>query len=408
MATHRHWLLGGVALLAAVAALAWAFWPRPVEVEVAPVTRGVFESTVEEDCKTHLNERYTLSTPVAAALERTSLREGDTVRRGDVVARLQAVDAALLDPRSHAEALARQGSARAGVNRAQTQLNQATLALADAWRELQRTRHLAEQGFVADARLDSARMAVSAARNALDVAGADKDVAIQEQALASAALQSPGAASARQWVLLRAPVDGVVLRLAQTDAVTVTAGTALLELGDLAHMEVLCELLTTDAARTPPGSAAQLDYGSPQLVQSLRAAVRVVEPAGFTKVSALGVEEQRVRVHLDVVGIDASADRAELPDSWRHLGEGFRVGVRISLHRVEDAVLVPVGALVPQGEAMAVYVLDGRRVRLQPLTVGERNANVAWVQDSLRPGQSVVLYPPTQLLSGQKVQVRAP
>ncbi|RFO96044.1 efflux transporter periplasmic adaptor subunit [Rhodoferax lacus] len=408
MAPHRHWLWGGVAVLAALAALAWAFWPRPVEVEVAPITRGVFESTVEEDCKTHLSERYTLSTPVTAALERTSLREGDTVRRGDVVARLQAVDAALLDPRSHAEALARQRSASVGVNRAQTQLNQATLALADAWRELQRTHHLAEQGFVADARLDSARLAVSAARNALDVAGADKDMAIQEQALASAALQSPRPANAKQWVLMRAPVDGVVLRLAQTDAVTVTAGTALLELGDLAHMEVLCELLTSDAARTPPGSVAHIDYGSPQRVQGLRAAVRLVEPAGFTKVSALGVEEQRVRVHLDVVAVDASADRAESPDAWRRLGEGFRVGVRISLHRVEHAVLVPVGALVPQGDAMAVYVLDGRRVRLQPIAVGERNANVAWVQDGLQPGQSVVLYPPTQLVSGQKVQVRAP
>lgn len=177
MAAHGHWLLSGGALLAALAALAWAFWLRPVEVEVAPVTRGVFESTVEEDCKTHLSERYTLSTPVTAALERTNLREGDTVRCGDVVARLQAVDAALLD--------------------------QATVALADAWRELQRTGQLAQQGFVADARLGSARLAVSAARNALDVAGAQKGMAIQEHALASAALQSLGSVNGKQWVLMQ-------------------------------------------------------------------------------------------------------------------------------------------------------------------------------------------------------------
>lgn len=401
MARRSTWLWMGALLLGAAAAVAWAFWPRPTAVEVGRVTQALFERALEEDCQTRLSERHAITAPVAAALARSSLRVGDAVQQGAVVARLQPLQPALLDARSRAEAQARVQAGGAGVQRARSVRTQSLLALQDAWSALQRDRLLAEQGFVAEARLDSARLAVSAARSALDAASADLERATQEQALARAALlgggaTSGGAAGQGPALLLRAPVSGVVLQLAQTDAVSVPAGALLLELGDLARMEVLCELLTSEAARIAPGHQSRIDYGA---AQPQAAVVRVVEPAGFTKVSALGVEEQRVRVRLALLQPAAA---------WRRLGEGFRVTVRVLLQQQQDAIQVPVGALVPQGAGMAVFVVERNRVRLQPIALGERNASTAWVPSGLQPGQQVVLYPPGTLSHGQAVRVRAP
>lgn len=177
---------------------------------------------------------------------------------------------------------------------------------------------------------------------------------------------------------------------------TIAAGAALLDIGDPARMEVVCELLTLDAVQAQPGRRAVIErWGGPPV----EAQVRRVEPAAFTKVSALGIEEQRVNVLIDI---------ATPPEAWRTLGDGFRVGVRIITTRVEQAVLVPTGALFPHGEGMAVYRLDGRRARLQAVDVAARNATLAWVRKGLAPGQIVVVYPPAVLADGRRVRVRAP
>lgn len=385
------------ATTAVVAALAWAFAPRAIEVEIATVTQGRFEQAIEEDGRTRLKERYTISAPVSARLSRMVLREGDPVTAGDTVAVLTPLMSPMVDERSRHEAEARLKAATAGVGRATARVERAGVSLQEAWLELQRTGQLADEGFVSPSRLDTTRLAVTAARHELDIANAEREVARQEQAQASAALQpaTANARSARPFAV-QSPVSGVVLRVVQPSEATIAAGAALLDVGDPARMEVVCELLTADAVQAQPGHRAVIErWGGPPV----EGRVRRVEPAAFTKVSALGIEEQRVNVLIDI---------AAAPEVWSTMGDGFRVGVRIITTSVEQAVLVPVGALFPHGEGMAVYRLDGRRARLQPVDVGARNATVAWVHNGLAPGQAVVVYPPAALADGRRVRVRTP
>jgi HlyD family secretion protein len=396
MPNKKTWGLIAVAV-AVVVALAWAFAPRAIEVEIATVTHGRFEQAIEEDGRTRLKERYTISAPVSARLSRMVLHEGDPVTAGDTVAVLTPLMSPMVDERSRHEAEARLKAATAGVGRATARVERAGVSLQEAWLELQRTGQLADEGFVSPSRLDTTRLAVTAARHELDIANAEREIARQEQAQASAALQPATAngKSARPFAV-QSPVSGVVLRVAQPSEATIAAGAALLDVGDPARMEVVCELLTADAVQAQPGHRAVMERWGGQPVEGR---VRLVEPAAFTKVSALGIEEQRVNVLIDI---------AAAPEAWRTMGDGFRVGVRIITTSVEQAVLVPVGALFPHGEGMAVYRLDGRRARLQPVDVGARNATVASVRNGLAPGQAVVVYPPAALADGRRVRVRTP
>lgn len=396
MPNKKTWGLIAAAI-AMVAALAWAFAPRPVEVEIATVTQGRFEQAIEEDGRTRLKERYTVSAPVAARLARIALREGDRVTAGDTVATLTPVMSPMVDERSVREATARLKAATAGVERATARVERAKVSMEEARLEQQRTEQLAREGFVAPSRLDTTRLGLMATRRELEAANAEREMAVQEQAQAGAALQ-PATANGKSAhpFAVQSPVSGVVLRIAQPSAATVAAGAALIDIGDPARMEVVCELLTPDAVQAQPGRRAVIErWGGPPV----EARVRRVEPAAFTKVSALGIEEQRVNVLIDI---------ANPPEVWRTLGDGFRVGARIITASVEQAVLVPTGALFPHGEGMAVYRLDGRRARLQPVDVAARNATVAWVRDGLVPGQAVVVYPPAVLADGRRVQVRTP
>ena len=340
---HVGWAAAGAA---AVAALAWAFAPRAVPVETAVVERGRFEQSIEEDGRTRLRDRFTISAPATARLARITLREGDRVKAGDTVAVLTPVMPAMIDERSLREAGARLKAAEAGVAAAQ-------------------------------ARADRARVA-------------------QERAQAAALLQPAGAAPGRPLVV-RSPVAGVVLRVPLQSEGTVAAGTALIDVGDPARMEVVAELLTTDAVRVAPGTRAVIErWGGPPV----QARVRLVEPAARTKVSALGIEEQRVNVLLDV---------ASPPPGWLGMGDGFRVTVRLITASADDAVIVPVGALFPFADGgMAVFRLDGGRARVQPVELAGRNGTAGWVRGGVQPGQSVIVYPPPAVADGSRVAVRKP
>ena len=191
-------------------------------------------------------------------------------------------------------------------------------------------------------------------------------------------------------------MPGVVLKVTQPSEATLPAGTALLDVGDPRQMEVLSELLTTDAVQAQPGRRVVIErWGGPPV----EGQVRRVEPAAFTKVSALGIEEQRVNVLIDVTGP---------PEQWQAMGDGFRVVVRVITASVDPALLVPVGALFPHGQSMAVYVLEGNRARLQPVDVGGRNDTHAWVRSGLATGQTVIVYPPSTVANGKRVKTRAP
>ena len=374
---RKTWGWAGVAV-ALAAALAWAFAPRPLAVEVAAVTLGPFEQTIEEDGRTRLKDRFSVSAPVAARLARITLREGDAVAAGDTVAVLTPVMSSMVDARSRTEATARLKAAAAGVERAGARIAKARIALQEARLEQDRSEKLAAQGFVAQSRLDSARLAVTSARHELDMADAEREVAVHEQDLAAAALQPAAAGPPGRPLNVRSPVSGVVLRVVQPSEATVPAGAALVDIGDPSRMEVLSELLTADAVQAQPGRRVIIErWGGPPV----QGVVRRVEPAAFTKVSALGIEEQRVNVLVDITSP---------PQAWRVMGDGFRVSVRIVTSSVDQATLVPVGALFPQGDGMAVYKLDGHRARVQAVDLAARNASQAWVRGGVAAGDMVV------------------
>lgn len=393
--SHLAWAAVAATTLAL---LAWAFAPGPVQVESAAVTSGRFEQSIEEDGQTRLKDRYTVSTPMAARLVRITLREGDPVAAGAPVAVLVPVMSAMVDERSAREATARHKAATANVARAGTRIQRVGVSVEEAQLELHRTERLVSEGFLARTRLDSARLALVAARHDADMARSELESAVQEQAQAAAALLPvSGSIQAGRPFTVPAPVDGVVLRVTQPSEATLPAGSALLDIGDLRRLEVVADLLTTDAVQAQPGRRAVVERWGGQPVAGT---VRRVDPAAFTKVSALGIEEQRVKV---IVELDA------VPPAWRVMGDGYRVTLRVITQSVDGAVLAPVGALFPFADGgMAVYRVDGGRARLQPVEVAGRNGSEAWIRSGLEPGQSVVVYPPPSLADGKRIALRRP
>ncbi len=396
----KTWLWAAGGAVVALGLLVWAFAPRPADVEVAKVDTGPFEVTIDEDGKTRLTERYVVSAPLAGRLARITLREGDSVAADAVVATLTPVMSPMLDERTARELGARVEAAQATLQGAATRIERAKVALEQARLELKRSEQLAQQGFVAPTKLDNDRLGVTAAmrevESAVDaqhVAGHDLEVA---RAALSAMRQGAGAASGRAFGV-RSPVAGRVLRIAQASEATVPLGAPLIDIGDTARLEVVAELLTTDALRAAPGSPVRIErWGGTGILQGR---VRRIEPAAFTKVSALGVEEQRVNVLIDL-----TSPR----EQWQALGDGFRVSVRIVTLALPQAVRVPISAVFPRPDgSMAVFVLDGGRARLTAVDIGARNGTQAWVKSGLADGATVIVYPGAAVSDGARVRARA-
>ena len=386
-------LAGGAVAL--VLLVGWAFAPRPVEVEVAQATLGSFETTIDEDARTRIDERHVVAAPLAGRLARITLREGDAVAAGDVLARLTPLLAPMLDERSLREQQARFEAARASLQRAATRIGAARVGLEQARNDQRRSEELAQQGFVAPAKLVADRLAVQAAQKELDTAVDSEHVAMHELEQARAALGVVRGKDDSEFAV-RAPVAGRVLRVLQLSETTVALGTPLIEIGDVARLEVVAELLTTDALQASPGSRVRIErWGGASVLEGR---VRRVEPAAFTKVSALGVEEQRVNVLIDI-----TSPR----EQWAALGDAYRVGVRIVTRSEADVLRVPVSAVFPLPEGgMAVFRVDGGRARLVPVTLGARNGRLAWVSQGLDAGATVIVYPPTAVADGVRVRQR--
>lgn len=337
------------------------------------------------------------------------------MQAGDVVARITPAMPALLDERSLREQQARVTAAQANVQRAAVRIERSRVAQAQARNDLRRSEQLAQQGFVAPTRLDTDRLALQAAEKDTDAAVQDQQVARADLAQARAALdvvQRPGSAPSGKAFEVLAPVAGRVLRVTQASEGVVALGTVLVEVGDTAQLEVVAPLLSTDALQVRPGSPVRIErWGGPGVLQGR---VRSVEPAAFTKVSALGVEEQRVNVLIDLTSP---------PAQWAALGDGYRVVARVLTREAPDVTLVPVSALfplpasdtaasAPMGDAaaprMAVFVVDGGRVRRTPVVLEARGSTHAWVKEGLQAGDQVVVYPPAALTDGARVQLRTP
>lgn len=386
-------LLQGLVPLALLIAV--ALWPRAIDVETAPVTRGPMRVTIDEDGETRLHHRFVVSAPVAGRVARITLEPGDIVARGaTVVAQVTAEVPGLLDARTQAEAAAAARIAQGAVGRARAEEQRARVTLAQARADRDRERDLAAAGLSPRQAVESRDTAVATAEETVNAAVFAVAAAEADLARAQARLQPSRIDGADRVLAVRAPVDGVVLRRFQESETVVPAGGRLVEIGDPSHVQVVADLLTTDAVKVAPGMPVTLEHwgGEPPL----GGRVERVEPAGFTKVSALGVEEQRVNVVIDLDD-DAAA--------WSRLGDGFRVEVRITVWEAAAVTRVPTGALFRHGDAWAVFVVDGGRARRRVVTIGHRTPLLAEVRDGLPGDATVVLHPGASVVDGARVRV---
>jgi len=382
--------------LLVLALLVWAFMPAPTEVETARVTLGRFERAVQEDGQTRLRERYLVSTPLTGQLARSPLKQGDSVASGAVVATLWPTVPALLDERTRAEEVARSGALQATLAKTQASRAKASATLAQAQADLQRSQTLLQQGFISPTQHETARLNVTLRQKELESAQQEEVAARYTLDLARAALLPLNQLAANTPpYAIRAPVQGQVLKIWQHNEGRVAAGTPLMEIGDPRQLEVVVDILTQDAPQIQPGTQVQLmHWGGPD---SLNGLVRRVEPGAFTKVSALGVEEQRVNVLIDITSP---------PEQWAMLGDGFKVDVRLLVQVVEKAVKVPVSALFPVGSRSGLFVLVDDRAELREVQIVARNGQDAWVKSGLPVDTEVVIYPDKQLQNGDRVRVR--
>lgn len=396
MGSARRVALLLLGALAAAGLLALLLRPAALPVETATVERGVFLAEVEEDGRTRVHDRYLVSAPVGGRVLRVAVRPGDSVARDQPVATILAAAPALLSARARREAEERVGAAEAMLEQAGALVERAAAQRVQAEADAARVRTLHARGAAPAQALERAELALRTALRDQLAADRRQHAAEHELGLARAVLERPALSeNGPERRPVRAPVAGRVLRVLQESEAVVAAGAPLLELGDPATLEVIVDVLTTEAVGIAAGAAAVIEgWGGPPL----QGQVRLVEPAAFTRTSALGVEEQRVWVVIDLVA--PQEDRASL-------GDGFRVDARIVVERIEDAVLVPVGALFRRGTDWAVFTLDSEgRARERQVVLGRRGPRQAVVREGLEPGLRVVLYPPAALREGARVAPR--
>jgi len=382
-------------LAAVVAAVIWALWPKPVPVETAQVARHDIEITVEEEGKSRIRDVFTVSAPTGGQMLRVNLDAGDPVVKGmTVVASIKPADPALLDARTRRVAEASVESARAAVDLAVAVVRQAEAQLAFLNGELERAKTLVTRGTISERAYQKAQLDAETAAAALESAKASLMVQRRELERAEAALTESGAnGSATCCVDVRAPVSGRVLRVMIESEQVVQAGTPLLQIGDPSDLEIVADLLSRDAVQIKPGAAAIVDgWGG----KALKAKVKRIDPSATTKISALGIEEQRVQA---VLTLD------DEPDLRAGLGDGFRVIVRISLWKGDGLVAIPIGALFRQGAEWAAYAIKDGKAELKTLQLGARNGEFAEVTSGLSEGEKVILHPSDQVADGVRVNV---
>ena len=387
----------GAAALAGLAV--WALQPQPVPVETAAVTRGPFEQTVSDDGKTRVRDRYVVSSPLAGRVERIRLKAGDAIAEGDTVAVLTPTAPNFLDARTERELAERIGGAQAQRLRALAEVQKADAQLAQAEADRDRSAKLAGAGFVSGAAREQAELALRTAQKAAEAARYAEDAAKHDEAQARATLvryRVEGAGrvlGSARWQV-KAPVKGSVLRVAQESEGAVALGAPLIEIADPRSLEAVVDILSQESVGVRPGMPARLELGTG--VAPLSGQVRRIEPAAFTKISALGVEEQRVNVVLDFT---------ESLDHLQTIGDGFRVEAHIVVSRVADAVKAPVGALFRDGAGWAVFVVEDGRAHKRAIKTSRRNPAEALVEEGLTPAETVVVYPPDALKDGARVTV---
>ena len=386
---NRKWTWLAVAILAVVGGF-FLLRPKPVAVDVAQITRGPMMVTVEEEGETRIHDHFIISAPVAGRLLRIELDAGDSVQAGQVVARIVP---APIEPRQRAELVAQLDAALAATREARAQAERAQSEYEQASRDRSRSEQLVASGVISREAFEQSQTKETTAKKALEAARERLDAAKAQEAAGKARLlEAERGGTSEAVVLVKSPLKGKVLRLLQQSERVVTPGTPLLDLGYSPQLEVVTDVLSTEAVKVHSGDPVLLEGwggGKP-----IRARVRLVEPSGFTKISALGIEEQRVNVVIDFA------------DPPGPLGDGYRVEARIIVWQADDVLKLPASALFRHGNAWSVFTVENGRARLREVQIGHRNASEAEVLGGIDAGRPVILHPTNEIREGIRVQSR--
>lgn len=384
------------ALVLAFGSLLVVFFGRGrTQVETRRITRGSFERSVEEDGRARVRDRFVVSAPVAATVERTGHRVGDTLAQGDVVATLLPLPGPLLDARSRAELEQRRGAAEAALGAARIALSRAQTRQEHAETELARMRTLAKSGSIASRELELAELGMNLATRERDQARFSVHMAEHELEVARSALASVARAGSQppERFEIKTPVAGRVLRVYQESEGPVSVGTPLLEIGDPSALEIVVDLLSLDAVQVTPGAEVEITrWGGPD---SLAGRVRLVEPIANVKVSALGVEEQRVNVLIDPSGGSPL---------WSRVGDGYRVDARVVVERLDHVLRVPTSALFREQSEWRVFVVEDGRARKRSVKLRAYAPLQSAVESGLGEGTIVIERPADSLREGTRVR----
>ncbi|MEJ2374161.1 MAG: HlyD family efflux transporter periplasmic adaptor subunit [Pseudolabrys sp.] len=388
-------VLATLGILAGLALVVWAFLPQPVPVETAAVTRGKFVATVDEDGKTRVRERYVVAAPLAGRLTRVHLKAGDPVKADQVVATILPSPAPFLDQRSREEAEERLGTAKANQERTKAIIERAQAHAAQTKLDLDRTRTLRQRGAATAQALERAETAMRLADRELRAAQFQHHAAAHAAAEAKAVLaqyHNGNVVSPPQRWRVTAPVAGLVLNVMQESETVVQPGTPILSIGDPRDIEVVVDVLSTDAVEIHPGAPVVIEHwGGPGVLDGR---VRRVEPAAFTKISTLGVEEQRVNVLIDITSPEKQ---------WVNLGDAYQIDARITVFARDNAIIVPAGALFRIGDTWKLYAVQDGRAALRTVKLIRRSGGVAAVSAGVRPGERVIVYPSDRVADGVRV-----
>lgn len=380
--------LYGIAAAMAVAGTIYALRPLPVPVDTALVDRGALKVTIDEEGKTRIRDVFMVSAPVAGKMLRSPLEVGDTVVAGkSVVSVIQPTTPAFLDVRSRREMEAIVAAAGAAVTLAKAEVQKATSELSFAEKDLARALALIKTSVISEKAQEQAELEVDSKKALLAIANATLELRRQELNSARAKLIGPESTGMLSdigdcCIEVRAPVSGQVLKVIAESEQVVASGALLAEIGNPRDLEIIVELLSSAAVKLRPGAVASVENWGGE--KNLSARITTIEPTGFTKVSALGVEEQRVNVILKLT---------DPPDAWQALGHEFRVFVKIAQWRGDDVLRVPLSALFRSGNEWAVYRLENGRARLTKVRIDHRNADMAEIVSGLIKGNEVILYP---------------
>ena len=382
---RKHFIWAGAIALAGL--FGWlSLREKPLEVDTGTVSRGTLQVTVDAEGKTRVRDRYVLTAPVTGRLERIDIPEGTHVRVGAVIARIAPTP---LDAQATRQAEARVAGAQSLVRDAETRVRQARATLEQERRMAGRVERLVGAGALAERDLEDATLTVRLREEDLAAAEARSRAAAADVDQARAALIALGGGQPNTRVVVRVPADGCVLRVPERSERVVVAGSPIVEVGDPTALELVVDVLSSDASRIRPGALVTVDnWGDGE---NLTGRVRIVEPAAFTRVSALGVEEQRVNVIIDLPRLPAV------------LSDGYRVEARIAVWEAADVTIVPISALFRHDQDWAVFVVRSGRAELARVEVGEQSASGAQVLDGLRAGDAVVLFPSDQIKTGRRV-----